>query len=120
MKKVLTVSLVTALIVSLATPAKAINEEWSAVAGFVGGVLAAKAFDNGTTYQKSYCSTPRIERYYYEPMPCEPRGHYEYRTERVWISGRRQVEYDNCGRRREYWTPGYYETYQTKVWVSYR
>lgn len=116
MKKIIAVSLIGALMLTIAPTANAINKEWSAVAGFVGGVLVANAFDGG-----SHCAPRTV---YYEQRPVEyhyyePSGRWEYRTERVWVPGRWQYSYDHCGNQSRYWQSGYYRTYQTKTWVSY-
>ena len=109
-------------------PAKAINEEWSAVAGFVGGVL----FANAANCNRSYSYQPSTVVYrepavVYETQPTyvvrhrpEPQGYYEWRTERIWVPGCWVYEDDGCGYRRKIWQSGYYKTNRYKVWVTAR
>ena len=46
MNKTMYVCLMVAMLMLSTTPTKAINKEWSAVAGFVGGLLVANAVQN--------------------------------------------------------------------------
>ncbi len=130
-KSLMTASVAAAMMFGQSMPAQAINKEWSAVAGFVGGVLVANAVNCGprTTYYQPapvvyqaptvvvHEPPPRIVRY---ERPSRPSGYYEYRSERVWVPGRWVYEDLGCGRERKVWEPGYYETVQNKVWVSHR
>jgi len=124
MKKILmTAGLAVAMAAGHAMPASAMNKEWAAVAGFVGGVLVANAANcNTRTYYQPapvvYHEAPRHVVHYEYQAP--PRGYYEYRTERVWVPGSWSYEYSSCGSRRNVWQPGYYETHRNKVWVSQR
>lgn len=95
-------------------PAQAINKEWSAGLGFLGGVLVANAYDN-------HCAPTRT---YYESRPVyvehyEPRGYYTTKTERYWVPGRRVIRYTECGRRYYEYEPGHYEYRDVQVWVQY-
>lgn len=141
-KNWMTAGLITILGAGSIMPAQAINKEWSAVAGFVGGVLVANAAHRPSrTY---YVNEPAVvyrpapvvveRNYYYAPPPrpvvrrvqyeryeCAPppppSGHYEYRTEWIWVPGCWVYEDTGCGSR-QVWQPGYYETVRNKVWVS--
>jgi len=148
MKKLLLISVLTGGVL-FAPQAQAINEEWSAVAGFVGGLLVANASDRETRV------VVREERYqrpttpYYRARPhrstrrhCDrtvkrsyrftglrdlpmseivvPSGYYETRTERYWVPGRRIITRDHCGRKAIRYTQGYYDYREIKVWVEYR
>lgn len=126
----MTVGVAAAMLIGHSMPARAINEEWAAVAGFVGGVLVANAATCGprTTYVQPstvvYQAPPVVvheppPRVVYYERPSRPRGYYEHRTERVWVPGRWVYEDLGCGRERKIWEPGYYETVRNKVWVSY-
>ena len=125
MKKMLiTAGLAAAMVTGQAQTANAMNEEWAAVAGFVGGVLLANAASCNTPTVRYY-EPARVEYRHYEPprriarCDAQPRGRYEYRTERVWVPGYWTYDSD-CGGRRQVWQPGYYETTRSKVWVSHQ
>jgi hypothetical protein len=116
-------------------PAEAINKEWSAALGFLGGVLVA----NNANCNRSYYSRevvyqqPVVYRQpvvyqqpvVYERAPCpapviireQPTGHYEYREHRQWVAGRWVYEEIGCNTYRKSWQPGYYKTVTVKVWV---
>lgn len=118
----MTAGLTAAMVTGSAIPAKAMNEEWAAVAGFVGGVLIANAANcsSRSYYYESapvYREPPRHVVHYEYERPS--RGRYEYRTERVWVPGYWTRERSHCGTR-NVWQPGYYETTREKVWVSSR
>ena len=134
-KSYFTASLALAMALGQVTPAKAINEEWAAVAGFVGGLLVANAsqghstrYTHTTYYQPAPVvvhSPPPVVIYeppshhvvrYHAPPP--PRVHYEVQTRRVWVPGRWVYEDTGCGRPRKIWEPGYYDTVREKVRVS--
>lgn len=104
----------------LITPpkAKAINEEWSAVAGFVGGLLVANVANDSCTVSRAPRTVNYNHNYYYENTRRAPRGHYQWETRRVWVPGRWQYYYNDCGRREKYWSAGYYKVERTRVWVS--
>lgn len=133
----ITAGLTAALTAGSAMPAQAINKEWSAVAGFVGGVLVANAANcNTRTYYRAptrvvyqpapvvYQQAPVVHHYHHQPAVvvhherAPRRGHYEYRTERIWVPGMWVVHDDGCGRSRRVWNPGHYQTSHEKVWVS--
>jgi len=126
-------------------PARAINEEWSAALGFIGGVLVASHSSRDCapnvyyTPPATYCPPPaRYERVVYSPPPvyvqepcyerpryvettrCEPRGYYEYRQERRWIAGSWYTERTTCHSTRQVWSPGRWEYSTVKVWVDGR
>jgi hypothetical protein len=136
-KRWITAGMAMAMALGQATPAKAINEEWAAVAGFVGGLLVANAsqghsstrYTHTTYYQPApvvvhspppvviHEAPPRhVVRH--RPAPPPPRGYYEVQTRRVWVPGRWVYEDTGCGRPRKIWEPGYYDTIREKIWVS--
>jgi hypothetical protein len=49
-----------------------------------------------------------------------PRGHYEYRTQKVWVPGGWHYYTDECGRTSRVYKNGRYEHQKVKVWVPYR
>jgi len=126
-KSLVTLGLAVAICGAQAQPAQAIKKEWSAVAGFVGGVLVANAAhcNRSYSYQPApvvYHQAPTIV---YETQPTyvvrhrpEPSGYYEWRTERVWVPGCWVYEDNGCGYQRKVWQSGYYKTNRHKVWVS--
>jgi len=130
MKKLVLISVLTGGLL-LAPQAQAINEEWAAALGFIGGVLVAKSSD----YDRETRVVVREEIYHierpvmaYRPRRrhCDrteiavPSGYYEIRTERYWIPGRRIITRDHCGRKAIRYTQGYYDYREIKVWVEYR
>lgn len=128
----MTLGLATAIAAGQAMPARAINKEWSAVAGFVGGVLAANAYRNTrcerttVVYQQpvqTVTYTP-VQTVIYQPVervvvhePPPPTGYYTWQTERVWVPGCWVYEDYGCGRRKV-WQPGYYTLQRRQVWVD--
>lgn len=105
-------------------PVQAMNKEWAAVAGFVGGLLVANAGPCGPVYRTApvyrdystqyYTSEPRVTVQY----STRARGHYQWQTEREWVPGCWTYEDMGCGRSRKVWQPGHYRTFRTKVWVA--
>lgn len=115
MNKILIVTVLCATCLINPPKANAINEEWSAVAGFVGGVLAANAFDN---HSHRTVTVNHYDNYYQRTEYYRPSGRYEWRSTRVYIPGRWVYEYTPCGRRERIWQPGYYTYERERVWVS--
>ena len=115
------------MVMSQAEPAQAINKEWSAALGFVGGVLVA----NNHHYRQQY-NNCRTAPAYYQPVvytapPCpppvivresRPSGHWEYREQQEWVPGSWKYEEIGCNTYRKTWCPGYYRTSTVKVWVE--
>lgn len=119
MKKVsIAIVLAAVLVMGQAIPASAINKEWSAVLGLLGGYMVA----NGGLSQRTvvYETTPVVvERPVVRQIVVEEpvdMGHYEYRDQRVWIPGRWVLIEGPCGYER-LWKPGYYQVSQVRVWV---
>lgn len=110
MKSIIAISLIAALATVLPTPkAQAINQEWAAVAGFVGGYLFSSATSD------RYCEPRRV---YYEPTyTYQPTGYYRTEVRRYWTPGYYDYEYTECGSRRKYWVNGYWSERQVRVWV---
>lgn len=111
--------------------ASAINEEWAAVAGFVGGVLFQAATSDThvslprVTYNHHVYSDSHYNRVQYRtqctPRPAPPpSGYWKVIEDRRWIPGTWYYEYDECGRSTKYWREGYWDHFQRKVWVSSR
>jgi len=92
---------------------------------------------NGSGHSRRWGRHGRYERHSSVIRPSYNSGHYEWRTERVWISAAREkvwtepvvrTGYDDCGRRVEtivrhgrwevVFTPGHYEERRVKVWVN--
>lgn len=114
MKKIIT-SLLIACLLFLVPQAQAINKEWSAALGFLGGVLVANAYDNHhTTY---YETRPvYVETRCYEPRVIS--GHYETRYEKYWVPGRQVVVRDRCGNKVVRYESGYYDYRPVSVWIE--
>ncbi|MGN0846194.1 MAG: hypothetical protein ACI4RA_02275 [Kiritimatiellia bacterium] len=45
-------------------------------------------------------------------------GHYETRTQTVWVEGRYVDQPNGAGQMVRVWQPGHYEEQQTRVWVQ--
>lgn len=107
-------------------PAAAINKEWSAALGFLGGVLLANAARcDSVTYERVYERPVVVERPVIIERPVvrreviverPPRGWWEYRERRVWVPGRWRYEGRHGCRR--VWEEGYYRTELVRVWVT--
>ncbi|MCB1101810.1 MAG: hypothetical protein KDL10_05580 [Kiritimatiellae bacterium] len=99
-------------------PAEAINREWSAAAGFVGGMLFNQAINCDRTVvvqQPVVRHYGHREVYIEEPEPC---GYWEVRRERVWVPGCWEYIELGCNRYRKVWNEGYYRWETHKVWVD--
>lgn len=122
MKRTFLVSLAAAaVLLAQAWPAQAINKEWSAALGFLGGMMFANATCPGPMVVREpvVVEQPVVvhRRVFVEPPP--PRGHYEYRARRVWVPGRWIVmSSGRCGYPRRVWEPGCYRHEQVRVWVQ--
>lgn len=139
-KTLMVVGLTGAMAFASTMPAMAINKEWSAALGFLGGMLATRTYDynHSQGYGRGGCGP----RYYAPPPPppCappvyvqappptvivqqqpvyiqQPAGHYEIRQERQWVEGSWRYEQLDCNTYRKVWSPGYYQTVEVKVWV---
>lgn len=124
-KSIMTMGLAAAVLSAQSIPAQAINKEWSAVAGFVGGVLVANAASCNRGYQRQVVYQQPIQQVIYQPVERvvirerpAPSGYYEWRTERRYVPGYWVHEDDGCGYRRKVWQPGYYKTVRVKTWVD--
>ncbi|MCB1070425.1 MAG: hypothetical protein H7A43_04985 [Verrucomicrobia bacterium] len=100
-------------------PAQAINKEWSAAAGFVGGMLFNQAIQcdrTVVTHQQSVVEyRPQRRVYIEEPEPC---GYWEVRREKVWVPGCWEYIDLGCNRYRKEWSEGYYRWDTRRVWVD--
>jgi hypothetical protein len=120
MKRTLLVTgLAAAVFMAPALQANAINREWSAALGFLGGYLVA----NGGLCAKTVYQEPvYIERpVYHETVVVEEpvvTGHYEYREERIWTPGYWECRVTSCGHEERVWHEGYYRSELVKVWVD--
>lgn len=135
------VGLTGAMAAASAMPAMAINKEWSAALGFIGGVLATRTYDYNHSY-RGYGGGGCGPRPYYVQQPCpppvyvqpcppptvvvqqqpvyvqQPSGHYEIRQEQQWVEGVWKYEQVGCNTYRKVWCPGYYRSVEVKVWVQ--
>ena len=111
------------LLAAQVMPAQAINKEWSAVAGFAGGMLVANAINCNRGYSSRQVGyqQPVV---YHQPVQTvvvhqpQPQGYYQWQTQRSWVPGCWVYEDRGCGTTYKVWRPGYYQTYRTKVWVD--
>ncbi|HMP72452.1 MAG TPA: hypothetical protein PKE55_04235 [Kiritimatiellia bacterium] len=97
-------------------PAQAMNREWAAVAGFVGGVLVSHAVHAPrATVVHHHAPVVRETVVIHEPPPS---GYWEVRSERIWVPGQ-WIHHDlGCGRFQRVWQPGHYQVVQRRVWVE--
>jgi hypothetical protein len=108
-----------AVLLSPIPQAQAINREWSAVLGFLGGYMVA----NGGLSQRAYSCEPVVVEQpvvYRTVVVEEPveTGHYECRPQQVWVPGCWSYAGGPCGYGRRMWNPGYYRVDYVQVWVS--
>lgn len=106
-------------------PAAAINREWSAALGFLGGVLFANAARcDGVTYERVVERPVVVERPIIVEQPVVWReivverpacGYWDWRERRVWVPGR--WRHDRC-RGRRMWEEGHYRVERVRVWVT--
>ena len=133
MKTLITV-LAVAVVLGAPIRAQAINREWSAALGFLGGWLVANSAHSGPVYQERVyvqpsCPPPPVyQERVYVPVPYpqpvvvheRPRGRYEYRRQPVWVPGRWvHVQGGRRGHGRRVWEPGCYRYETVRVWVDF-
>ena len=135
--------LAAAAMVAQSPEARAGDEGWAALGGYVVGSLIGGGGHGHGSYRVGYHSRGHrsghhvnyrpAPRYYHAPPvryetvivenhyapPPEPEGHYEYQEQRIWVPGSYSYEYDRCGRQIKVWHEGYYRTEQVKVWVPH-
>lgn len=110
------------LLAAQVMPAQAINREWSAVAGFAGGMLVANAINCNRGYSRQVVYQQPVV--YHQPVQTvvvhqpPPQGYYRWETSRSWVPGCWVYEDRGCGTTYKIWQPGYYQTYRSKVWVD--
>jgi hypothetical protein len=98
--------------------AMAINKEWSAVLGFVGGVLVSEAYNRET----SRVVYERRPSYDYERVHVYNNNRYDRRTRYIvheetrFIPPTTITTYDECGRLHTDYYPAHYRTYRKKVY----
>ena len=112
MSKLMIIGLIVAL---AACPCMAINKEWSAAIGFLGGVLTTKAFDNHQHCEKVYIQQQPQQVYYVAPS-----GHWEYINEQIWVPGTWVYQEIGPNTYQKIWREGYYQTITKKIWVTDR
>lgn len=108
-----------ALGVATPRPAQAINEEWAAVAGFVGGVLFSEASrcDRTVVVERPVVERRVVHRPVVIERP-EPCGYWEVRRVKVWVPGSWTYIDLGCNRYRKVWNEGYYRWESQRVWVE--
>lgn len=130
-KGFITLSIAAALVMAQARPAQAINEAWSAVAGFAGGLLVANAAHNHHNHhvvhqQRVVYNAPVQTRVvhtgpavntvvYRTPVPA---GYYTWRTSRVHVPGRWVYENTGCNIQRRVWHPAHVTVQRQRVWIA--
>jgi hypothetical protein len=107
------------LVAGPAMQAGAINREWSAALGFLGGWMVA---NGGLCPRTVYQEPVYVERPVYRETVVveEPvvTGHYEYRERQIWTPGFWECIVTPRGHGERVWHEGYYRTETIKVWVT--
>jgi hypothetical protein len=121
MKKTMyTVVMMGVLVAGPAMQASAINREWSAVLGFLGGYMVANGGLGSRTvvYQEPvYVQQPVYRETVFVEQPVVT-GHYEYREQQIWEPGFWESIPLRCGRVDRVWHEGYYRTEMVRIWVD--
>lgn len=118
-KTMLAVAVTTALWVGPAMQASAINREWSAVLGFLGGYMVANGgLCTRTVYQEPVCVQQPVYRETIIVQEPVVTGHYEYREQQIWVPGFWESIPLRCGRVDRVWHEGYYRTEMVRIWVD--
>lgn len=123
-RKLLLAGLIPLMLVTTTPRAQALNPEWAAVLGAVGGFYLADRFAGPST---CYAAEPEgltlQDAYYTRHYPSSyfassPRsGHYEIIVRQTWVPGRYIYTRTGCNRYRRHWNEGYYQTAQVRIWV---
>ena len=119
-KTLLALILMGALVVGPAMSASAINREWSAALGFLGGYMVANGglLSPRVVYQEPvYVERP----VYHETVIVEEpvvTGHYEMQERTIWEPGYWEILVTPSGREQRIWRDGCYRTEIVKVWVD--
>jgi len=145
MKKLIQLTLVPLLLVTLGSaPAQADDEAIAAIGGFVAGIITGSIIDDHDHRSHVYIGHDRYDRNQCRPRherthdrgycgrdgcrkrDCRSdhrighkRGHWEIKHVRVWVPGRWVVKRDRCGDRIKVWNRGHYRWEKERVWVSY-
>jgi hypothetical protein len=111
--------LIAGILLAPAMQANAINREWSAALGFLGGWMVA----NGGLCPRTVVREPvYVERpVYHEPVIVEEpvvMGHYEYREQRIWVPGSWEYIETRRGCVERVWHEGFFRSEMIKVWVN--
>ena len=119
MKRALTmVGLTGAMAVAAAMPAMAMNKDWAAGLGFLGGVLVGEATHGGAGCEHQvYCQLAPVV---VQPAVIveQPGGHYEFQREQQWVHGYWQHEQIGCNAYEKVWIPAHYQTVTVKIWIQ--
>jgi hypothetical protein len=89
---------------------------WAGVAA-VGEACHRRCGSNGGWYGRA-AYDGRAAAWGYAPS-CAPRGHYEYRTQRVRVPGRWVCEYQSFGGFMRLWQPEHMELRTVRVWINH-
>ena len=110
MKKLIISLIVAGLMFGLVPQSQAINREWSAALGFLGGILVADSMHNHHQDRIVY-RQPCYEDSYY----CAP-GHWEEIMQQRWVPGYWIEGRDRCGYPTQTWIEGYYIMVPVRVY----
>ena len=118
-KTMFAVVLMGVLVAGPAMQASAINREWSAVLGFLGGYMVANGgLCSRTVYQEPvYIQQPVYRETVIVEQPVVT-GHYEWREQQIWEPGFWELIVTRCGREQRIWHDGCYRTERVQVWVD--
>lgn len=114
-------------------PAHAGDEGWAALGGFIGGALLNEVVHHrgkrsvgryAPPVHSGGCAPSRTTRHpapppaHYAHAAPAPRGHWEARTQKVWVPGRYIHQATPCGGYQKVWQSGYWDKRTQRVWVE--
>lgn len=120
MKTKLTALLLAAVAALTLVPkqAQAGDKELALIGGFIGGLIVGSAINDSRTDVHYDTVVVGHDYRHHGRYDRGGRGHWEWRTVRIWVPGCHETRYD-YGRRIRVFVPGYYETRRERVWVAY-
>jgi hypothetical protein len=94
--------------------ARAGDDGWAALGGFLGGALLTEMFH--------HAGGSRAAVVYHHEAPhhhvAKRRGHYRQEYRNVWVPGHYEIRQRRCGGDYRVWIPGYYTQRKVEVWVQ--
>jgi len=124
MKTIIRTVVSAAVLFGLTTQARADDEAWAAVGGFIAGVITGSVIEHNSSVHTG------ISVSYGDPCHshhrsgcgvCYPArsGYWSVERVRVWVPGCWEIVVNHCGDRVRVWKPGRFDYHQRKIWVAY-